>query len=92
MMTVMYVLIGVLFISLSVNAAVISFYKSLKKEKLRVDSEIIKARSDLDYYIRVNQIAKEVAKEYEEKEKKLNTGDIHSRNSAAADILRNIKH
>ena len=90
-MSVITVLIILILISLIVNVIIINLYNSLKKEKLRVDSEIIKARSDLDYYMEVNKIKKEVLKNNEDEKKKLNSGDNHSRNSAAADILRNNK-
>ena len=61
-MSVITVLIILILISLIVNVIIINLYNSLKKEKLRVDSEIIKARSDLDYYMEVNNIKKEVLK------------------------------
>ena len=90
-MSVITVFIILILISLIANVVTINLYNSLKKEKLRVDSEIIKARSDLDFYIEVNKIKKEVLKNNEDEKKKLNSGDNHSRNSAAADILRNNK-
>lgn len=89
-MNLITVLIILILISLVSNVIIIKLYNSLKKEKLKVDSEIIKARSDLDFYIEVNKIKKEVLKNNEEK-KRLNSGDNHSRNSAAADILQNNK-
>ena len=85
------VLIILILISLVANVVTINLYNSLKKEKLKVDSEIIKARSDLDFYIEVNKIKKEVLKNNEDEKKRLNSGDNHSRNSAAADILQNNK-
>lgn len=90
-MSLIVVLLILILISLIANVVTINLYNSLKKEKLRVDSEIIKARSDLDYYMEVNKIKKEVLKNNEDEKKKLNSGDNHSRNSAAADILRNNK-
>ena len=90
-MSVITVLIILILISLIANVVTINLYNSLKKEKLRVDGEIIKARSDLDYYMEVNKIKKEVLKNNEDEKKNLNSGDNHSRNSAAADILRNNK-
>lgn len=90
-MNVILILIVMLAISLIANVVIINFYGNIKKEKLRVDSEIIKARSDLDYYMEVNKIKKEVLKNNEDEKKKLNSGDNHSRNSAAADILQNNK-
>lgn len=90
-MSVITVLIILILISLIANVVTINLYNSLKKEKLRVDGEIIKARSDLDYYMEVNKIKKEVLKNNEDEKKKLNSGDNHSRNSAATDILRNNK-
>lgn len=88
-MSLIGVFVILILISLIANIVVINLYNSLKKEKLRLDGEIIKARSDLDFYIEVNKIKKEVLKNNEEEEKKLNSGDNHSRNSAAADILQN---
>lgn len=90
-MSVITVLIVLILISLVANVVTINLYNSLKKEKLKVDSEIIKARSDLDFYIEVNKIKKEVLKKNEDEKKRLNSGDNHSRNSAAADILQNNK-
>lgn len=90
-MSVITVLIILILISLITNVVTINLYNSLKKEKLRVDNEIIKARSDLDYYMEVNKIKKEVLKNNEDEKKRLNSGDNHSRNSAAADILQNNK-
>lgn len=90
-MSVITVLIILILISLVANVVTINLYNSLKKEKLKVDSEIIKARSDLDFYIEVNKIKKEVLKKNEDEKKRLNSGDNHSRNSAAADILQNNK-
>lgn len=90
-MSVITVLIILILISLITNVVTINLYNYLKKEKLRVDSEIIKARSDLDFYIEVNKIKKEVLKNNEDEKKRLNSGDNHSRNSAAADILQNNK-
>ncbi len=90
-MSVITVLIILILISLVANVVTINLYNSLKKEKLKVDSEIIKVRSDLDFYIEVNKIKKEVLKNNEDEKKRLNSGDNHSRNSAAADILQNNK-
>lgn len=90
-MSVITVLIILILISLITNVVTINLYNSLKKEKLRVDSEIIKARSDLDYYMEVNKIKKEVLKNNEDEKKNLNSGDNYSRNSCAAYILRNNK-
>ena len=90
-MSVITVLIILILISLVANVVTINLYNSLKKEKLKVDIEIIKARSDLDFYIEVNKIKKEVLKNNEDEKKRLNSGDNHSRNSAAADILQNNK-
>lgn len=90
-MSVITVLIILILISLVANVVTINLYNSLKKEKLKVDSEIIKVRSDLDFYFEVNKIKKEVLKNNEDEKKRLNSGDNHSRNSCAADILRNNK-
>lgn len=90
-MSVIAVLIILILISLIANVVIINLYNSLKKEKLRVDREIIRARSDLDFYLEVNKIKKEVLKNNENEKERLNSGDNHSRNSAAADILRNNK-
>lgn len=90
-MSVITILIILILISLIANVVTINLYNSLKKEKLRVDGEIIKARSDLNYYMDVNKIRKEVLKNNEDEKKRLNSGDNHSRNSAAADILQNNK-
>lgn len=90
-MSLIVVLLILILISLLANVVTIFLYKSLKKEKLQADAEVIKARSDLDFYLEVNKIKKEVLKNNEDEKKKLNSGDNHSRNSAAADILRNNK-
>ena len=90
-MNLITVFIILILISLVSNVIIIKLYNSLKKEKLKVDIEIIKARSDLDFYIEVNKIKKEVLKNNDDEKKRLNSGDNHSRNSAAADILQNNK-
>ena len=90
-MNVILILIVMLAISLIANVVIINFYGNIKKEKLKMEDEAIRARADLDYYVEINNLKKEVSKEYAESKKKLNSGDNHSRNSCAADILRNNK-
>lgn len=90
-MNVILILIVMLVISLIANVVIINFYGNIKKEKLKMEDEAIRAKADLDYYVEINNLKKEVSKEYAESEKKLNSGDNHSRNSCAADILRNNK-
>lgn len=90
-MNVILILIVMLAISLIANVVIINFYGNIKKEKLKMEDEAIRAKADLDYYVEINNLKKEVSKEYAESKKKLNSGDNHSRNSCAADILRNNK-
>lgn len=90
-MNVILILIVILAISLIANVVIINFYGNIKKEKLKMEDEAIRAKADLDYYVEINNLKKEVSKEYAESKKKLNSGDNHSRNSCAADILRNNK-
>ena len=90
-MNVILILIVMLAISLIANVVIINFYGNIKKEKLKMEDEAIRSKADLDYYVEINNLKKEVSKEYAESKKKLNSGDNHSRNSCAADILRNNK-
>lgn len=85
----MTVLVIVLAISLLINLITIRFYDKVKKEKSDLATKVLQLESDARFYKAVSNLKKEVKKESEEKTQKLNSGDVHSRNSAAADILQN---
>lgn len=79
-------------ISILFNVITINLYEKERAKKYEAQNEAIKAKADLDYYRTVNDIKNEVKKTSEERYKKLNSGDVHSRNSYAASILRNDKN
>ena len=65
---------------------------TIEKERVKknqAQNEALKAKADLDYYLTLDSVKREVAKKNEEKIKNLNSGSIHERNEYAASILRN---
>ena len=55
-MNVILILIVMLAISLIANVVIINFYGNIKKEKLKMEDEAIRARADLDYYLEINNL------------------------------------
>lgn len=86
-MTYVMMTIIVIAIITSVIAIKIALYE--KKRRIEAEYEATKAKSDLNFYKNVQGVKSEIYKKSKEKTQKLNSGDVHSRNSSAADILRN---
>lgn len=88
-MNVVIAVLILLIISVFINVILFFINEKERVKKCEAQNEAIKAKADLDYYMTLNGIKKEVSKKNEEKIKNLNSGNIHERNEYAASILRN---
>lgn len=84
-----YAMITVIVVSIVTSVASIKIALCEKKRRIEAEYEATKAKSDLNFYKNVQGVKSEIFKKSKDKTQKLNSGDVHSRNSAAADILRN---
>lgn len=84
-----FIFVVVIFILVIFNLILVNRCSNLSEKNRVMRSQVKEIKSDLDFYIETGKLKKEVFKKHEENEKGLNSGDVHSRNSAAADILRN---
>lgn len=88
-MNVIVVMLVLLIISILINIFLMTTIEKERSKKNQAQNEAIKAKADLDYYLTLDSVKREVAKKNEEKIKNLNSGSIHKRNEYAASILRN---
>ena len=88
-MNVIVVMLVLLIISILINIFLMSTIEKERVKKNQAQNEALKAKADLDYYLTLDSVKREVAKKNEEKIKNLNSGSIHERNEYAASILRN---
>lgn len=84
-----YAMITVIVVSIVTSVASIKIALCEKKRRIEAEFEASKAKSDLNCLKNMQDLKNEIYKKSKEKTQKLNSGDVHSRNSAAADILRN---
>lgn len=88
-MNMIVVMLVLLIISILINILLMSTIEKERFRKNQAQNEAIKAKADLNYYLTLDSVKREVAKKNEEKIKNLNSGSIHDRNEYAASILRN---
>ena len=88
-MNVIVVMLVLLIISILINIFLMSTIEKERAKKNQAQNDAIKAKADLDYYLTLDSVKREVAKKNEDKIKNINSGSIHERNEYAASILRN---
>lgn len=91
-MSLIYIPLIVIAVLVALNILMFCLFNSVMKDKKKLENEINRVQDDLEYYINLEKIKKEGVENYNEKSKDLHSGDVHSRNATAADILRSHKN
>lgn len=84
-----YVMMTIIVIAIITSVIAIKIALCEKNKRIEAEYEATKAKLDLNFYKNVQEVKSEIYKKSKDKTQKLNSGDVHSRNSAAADILQN---